>query len=399
MNPLWNRMLLIIGALLLTGSLILYPQEVFEASIQGLNLWWEIVFPALLPFFIMSELLISLGAISIIGVLFEPIMRPLFNVPGAGSLALIMGLASGYPTGAKITAQLREENKISKTEAERLVSFTNASSPLFIFGAIAVGFFHDAKIGLLLAVCHYGGNILVGIILRFLYQEPKSSKGKHKKSSGSKWKQAITEMKSMSNFENKPLGEHLGNAVSNSVKTLIIIGGFITFFSVITNIFIQMNIVTLIANSFSFILSIASIPTEFALPLTIGLLEISIGTKYIASILSDGLLFPLIIVSFILGFHGFSIQAQVAAIISQTDIRFSRYFYARLIHAFIASALTVILYPIFYSSKGTNNVILPVFQEKIVHDIMLPIFQSLATFGPIITIMAISVALLYQIRR
>src|SRR5690625_2743361 len=144
MNPLWNRMLLIIGALLLTGSLILYPQEVFEASIQGLNLWWEIVFPALLPFFIMSELLISLGAISIIGVLFEPIMRPLFNVPGAGSLALIMGLASGYPTGAKITAQLREEGKLSREEAERLVSFTNASSPLFIFGAIAVGFFHDA---------------------------------------------------------------------------------------------------------------------------------------------------------------------------------------------------------------------------------------------------------------
>src|SRR5690625_816925 len=135
--------------------LISYPGQAFEASIRGLNMWWEIVFPSLLPFFITAELLIGFGAVTFIGVLFEPIMRPLFNVPGAGSFAWIMGMASGYPSGAKISTRLREEGVLTQIEAERLVSFTNASSPLFIFGAIAVGFFHNAQLGLLIAVSHY----------------------------------------------------------------------------------------------------------------------------------------------------------------------------------------------------------------------------------------------------
>src|SRR5699024_8315207 len=136
----------------ITFLLIKFPDQVLDASIRGLNIWWEVVFPSLLPFFITAELLIGFGVVTFIGVLFEPIMRPIFNVPGAGSFAWVMGMASGYPSGAKISTRLREDGQLTRVEAERLISFTNASSPLFIFGAVAVGFFHDAKLGLLIAV-------------------------------------------------------------------------------------------------------------------------------------------------------------------------------------------------------------------------------------------------------
>ena len=86
-------------------------------------------------------------------------MRPLFSVPGVGGFAWAMGMASGYPAGAKITARLRQEGQITKIEAERLVSFTNSSNPLFIFGAVSVGFFDNAKLGIILAFAHYLGNI------------------------------------------------------------------------------------------------------------------------------------------------------------------------------------------------------------------------------------------------
>src|SRR5690625_465208 len=153
--------------LFLTILLIKYPDQSFEASVRGLNMWWEIVFPSLLPFFITAELLIGFGVVTFIGTLFEPIMRPIFNVPGVGSFAWIMGMASGYPSGAKISSRLREEKQLTRIEAERLISFTNNASPLFIFGAVAVGFFHDAKLGFFIAVCHYLGNTLVGICMRF----------------------------------------------------------------------------------------------------------------------------------------------------------------------------------------------------------------------------------------
>ena len=49
------------------------------------------------PFFAMSEIMIGLGVVHFMGVLVEPIMRPVFRIPGEGAFAVVMGLASGYP--------------------------------------------------------------------------------------------------------------------------------------------------------------------------------------------------------------------------------------------------------------------------------------------------------------
>lgn len=124
----------------LTFSLVLHPQAALQASIRGLNIWWEVVFPSLLPFFIIAELLISIGVVKFIGVILEPLMRPLFRVPGIGGFVWAMGMASGFPAGAKLSARLRKSNQLTQIEAERLVSFTNSSNPLFIFGAVSIGF-------------------------------------------------------------------------------------------------------------------------------------------------------------------------------------------------------------------------------------------------------------------
>ena len=124
--------------LVLALSLIVFPKETFQASLEGLNLWFGVVLPALLPFFVMAELLIHLGVIQFLGVFLEPVMYPLFRIPGVGAFAVALGLASGYPLGAKLTADLRRERLITQIEAERLVSFANTAGPLFIAGAVAV---------------------------------------------------------------------------------------------------------------------------------------------------------------------------------------------------------------------------------------------------------------------
>ena len=57
-----------------------------------------------------------------------------------GSFPFIMGIISGYPVGAKIVCNMRSEGKLSKVEAERLLSFTNNSGPLFIIGTVVLHF-------------------------------------------------------------------------------------------------------------------------------------------------------------------------------------------------------------------------------------------------------------------
>src|SRR5690606_24879541 len=139
----------------LTSALIIFPKEAFAASLEGLKLWFEVVMPALLPFLIMAKLLMSLGVVNFIGALLEPIMQPIFRIPGTGAFAVAIGLASGYPIGAKITADLRRSKLCTQIEAERLLCFANTAGPLFIAGAVSVGMFGMPELAVTLFLAHY----------------------------------------------------------------------------------------------------------------------------------------------------------------------------------------------------------------------------------------------------
>jgi len=153
-------------ALFITIMILLYPSVAFRASIEGLRVWWEIVFPALLPFFVAAEVLMAFGVVHFIGVLLEPLMRPVFDVPGVGAFALAMGITGGYPIGAKITASLRRKGLCNQIEGERLASFTNTADPLFMSGAVAVGMFQSPELGGIISGVHYISAVIVGILLR-----------------------------------------------------------------------------------------------------------------------------------------------------------------------------------------------------------------------------------------
>ena len=89
--------------------LLLFSKSNLAAAKSGLNLWANSVLPSLLPFFIATELLGYTNIVTILGKALNKLMRPIFNVPGAGAFALIMGIISGYPVGAKIVSNLKEQ--------------------------------------------------------------------------------------------------------------------------------------------------------------------------------------------------------------------------------------------------------------------------------------------------
>ena len=150
-----------------TLGLVLFSNSNLSSAKSGLSLWANSVVPSLLPFFIATELLCNTNIVQLLGKVLNIFMRPLFNVPGEGSFALIMGIISGYPTGAKIATKFREDNICSKIECERLLSFTNNSGPLFIIGSVGISMFGSTSIGLLLFITHLLASITVGIIFRF----------------------------------------------------------------------------------------------------------------------------------------------------------------------------------------------------------------------------------------
>jgi len=49
------------------------PRETVQAAASGFELWYQILVPALLPFFIVADLLVSLHFVGLIGALLEPL--------------------------------------------------------------------------------------------------------------------------------------------------------------------------------------------------------------------------------------------------------------------------------------------------------------------------------------
>ncbi|WP_462409166.1 sporulation integral membrane protein YlbJ [Neobacillus sp. Marseille-QA0830] len=377
---------------LMALSLITYPQEALEASIRGLKMWWEIVFPSLLPFFIVSELLIGFGVVKFIGVLLEPLMRPLFKVPGVGGFVLAMGWASGNPAGAKFSARMRQEGHLTRIEAERLVSFTNSSNPLFIFGAVAVGFFNNPKLGILLALAHYLGNIAVGLIMRFYGKEtPEESKR------GSRFniRSAFSALHQTRIKDNRPIGKLLGDAVQSSFQTLLMVGGFIILFSVINKLLYHLHITAALAKVVEVLFGALSFPDMLSIPFISGLFEITLGSQLTSEVQEATLLQQSILTSFILAFGGFSVQAQVGSILSQTDIRFKPFFIARILQGVFAALFTVIFWnPIYVKFNGHEQPshALPVFGDGTLSQ---DVYQRMAEAGPLITILSLSFYVLY----
>lgn len=373
---------------LMAASLISFPQESFDASIRGLNMWWEIVFPSLLPFFIVSEMLIGFGVVRFIGVLLEPLMRPLFKVPGVGGFVWAMGMASGYPAGAKLTARLRQEGQLTKIEAERLVSFTNSSNPLFIFGAVSVGFFYNVQLGVILALAHYLGNISVGLLMRFYGKsEENLQKEKDKKLS---IRDAFAALHRTRIQDNRPIGKLLGDAVMSSIQTLLMIGGFIILFSVINKLLFHLHITAFLAQFIELALAMIGMTEMLSMPYISGLFEITLGSQMTSQVQEATLMHQAVITSFILAFSGFSVQAQVASILAQTDIRFQPFFFARILHGFFAAFYAFILWkPVYerFFEDGQPSNALPVMEYLTSEGSRLAEAHNLlTTAGPLITI-------------
>lgn len=345
--------------LFLTVSMVRAPDEAFASALQGLKVWWEIVFPALLPFFIGSEILMGLGVVNFMGVLLEPLMRPLFNVPGVGSFVMAMGLASGYPIGAILTRKLRKQELCNQVEAERLISFSNTADPLFMVGAVAVGMFGNARLGVVIAIAHYLAAVLVGLCMRFYRrQAPRSQQLAGSK--GNILLRALRELYRARQKDGRPLGQLLGDAVRNSVNSLLVIGGFIILFSVIMRIATVSGLVALVAQGVVGLLKLVGLSTNLSGALVSGLFEITIGCN-VASQAIAPIAQRVIMASAIIAWSGLSVHAQVAAVVNDTDIRMLPYIGARALHAIFAGAFTWLLWP--RLGAGSTALSLPAFLQ------------------------------------
>ncbi|MEK3791428.1 sporulation integral membrane protein YlbJ [Paenibacillus sp. FSL R7-0204] len=363
--------------IVLAGCMLLmlvHPASSLDAALRGLAVWWDVLFPSLFPFFVISEIMLGFGIVHLFGALLDPLMRPLFNIPGSGGFALAMGYVSGYPVGAKLTAKLREQGMISRIEGERLVAFTTSSDPIFLLGAVSVGFFHDASLGLVLALAHYGGGFIVGLLMSFhgrgrpeeaaedspLPHSGSSSASPEGPSPG-RLRAALNAMANARRIDGRSLGELLKSAITSSLQLIIVVGGLVVFFNVLMELLARAGVMSALFSMTGRLLSLAGFPPELSAALVSGLFEVTLGARS-AGEAAGGvpLQFKAAAAAFILSWGGLSVHAQVASILNGTGLRYLPFMAARLVHALLSAVLLLLLWnPVVSSGMAGQWSLLP----------------------------------------
>lgn len=109
-----KRLLTILWVILFFISMLAFPQATFQGASFGVLLWFRTVLPTLLPFLIISNLLIHTGAIHMISKILAPILCRLFRVSPYGAFVILIGFLCGCPMGGKTAADLLKKGAVNQ---------------------------------------------------------------------------------------------------------------------------------------------------------------------------------------------------------------------------------------------------------------------------------------------
>ena len=122
--------------LFLTFLILTHSQVSLDYALSGFALWYGKMIPTLLPFMILSGALIRLNLSEKFASLLHPVIGRIYQCRKNVSYAIIIGFLCGFPMGAKVTADLLENHKITYQEASFLISFNNNIGPVYFCGFV-----------------------------------------------------------------------------------------------------------------------------------------------------------------------------------------------------------------------------------------------------------------------
>ncbi len=306
---------LVLIFLILTNS-----QKSTYYALYGLNLWFTKMIPSLLPFMILSGIMVRLQLTAGFASLIHPLLYPVWRVRKNVTYGMIMGFLCGFPMGARVTCDLLDRRMINDKEANFLLAFCNNIGPVYFTGFVLPLLKRTQILPYLIGM--YGLPFLYGLLLRHTVYKSMSEGTSYQIANDHKATQ-------------KPYSilEQIDDAINSSVQGILSLGGYMILFnllnlipaSVVDMVLSAINSKTIVAGKVHFV---------EALPALIApILEITGGL----GILEDRLpIYSLLL----LPFGGLSCMAQTYSIIRQSNLSIHTYVY----HKLILTGITVLYY-------------------------------------------------------
>ncbi len=295
------------------------PSVTKQAANIGIELWIFTIMPALLPYTIISSLLLFFDGFSLpckIGLKFFK-----KKLPESKLLIIICGYMCGCPIGAKLSSDIYKSGQISKNSAEFLMCACNNLSPSFlinyVFATIYAPFCHIDSLYLFFIIML--SSLLGSTVVHILSKNFLSTNiTKHDQN------------EAMQNTSTKKPSSFIDQCILSAFEIQAKIGGYIIVFTIITHLFL-------------YTLDISSIQAA-----CLGsILELTSGLKLFLSCTDVpynmlNFFIPALITS-LTTFGGLCTIFQTKTVILGSDLSIKKYVISKFISAIFAFILTIIL--------------------------------------------------------
>lgn len=290
-----------------------FPEKASDYARNGIILWYKSILPVMLPFLTAAILSSEIGLSDLIARIFSYPLGKLAKISGYGAFAVICAVLSGYPTGAKITAKLIHDKKITLSEGKKILIASDITSPAFIVGAVGVNMFGSKRAGILILICHY----ISALFLCILVKGPKT-----------KPSQYLCTPKSCK----KTFAAALSDSAASASETLISVCCFIMIFSIISGFITDFKILpsTFLGNS-----------ARIADSLLISSIEMTNGCHLLSYSVSAA---NICAVCAAISFGGFCVYFQILSVTCGSGIKPSYVLFIKVIHAILSTAIFLIIF-------------------------------------------------------
>jgi sporulation integral membrane protein YlbJ len=298
----WGRLMsVLIRGLVIFCSLAL-SGEWAEQIRNGISLCLSTVIPSVFPFMVISSLITVLGAGRELGSVFYLPSRILFGTSRAAACAVFLGMVCGYPTGAISAAAMCDSGELSKSEAERLLTFINVPGAAFVIGAVGESMLGSKSLGVAIYLSVILSAFLSGVAGRLFFKpSPIRDKDVRTFAPDIPFSQAVTE------------------AIGRSAKSMLNVSACVITFSALSGILCSLP-------------SVTHAP-QWIKALFTGFLEVSSGAR--AASLAELPLSPFLAAS-ICSWSGLSVHMQIISVCRGRGISFFPFFISKAVQALMS---------------------------------------------------------------
>lgn len=307
-------------------AFLINPSKYMKSFFNGLIVWATVVIPSVFPFLFFSLLLIELGMAQKISLMFSKITSKIFKTSGISSYIFFMSLLSGYPVGSKLIADFYKKGLISSSESARISTFSSCASPMFVIGSIGIGLIGSYAAGLILFISQTISNIINGIIFR-----------------NYKSKDFIDKSVDFTLTQN--VDNILSETIFSSVMSVLVVGGFISIFYMLSDLFNDFYITYPFKKTFEAIFRLINIDQNYSEGVTRGLIEVNNGCINICQNKSN--IINTVLCGFLISWGGLSIHMQNLTFLTNAKVKISFYFLSKTVQSIVMIIITAVLCMIF----------------------------------------------------